>query len=171
MTSPPAESVAIIPARLSGPEGAVEPHEWDGRAEVDVSIIVCAHDRPAALSDLLASLKGLSVPEGVRWEVLVIGNNPTGATQRAAEGYVEAFPGRFAFIIERGRGKSHALNAGVRLARGRIFAFTDDDCIVDPHWISSILSEYASDPELAVLSGRVELYDKSDKVMTVSPFR
>jgi glycosyltransferase involved in cell wall biosynthesis len=138
---------------------------------MDVSVIVCTRNRPESLSALLKSLQGLTLPEELRWEVLIMGNNSDDATRKVAEHYVDADPRRFTFIFEKGRGKSYALNTGVRRSRGRVIAFTDDDCIVDPHWISSIMTEYAADPDLAVLSGRVELYDKTDRAMTVSPYK
>ena len=155
---------APVPGNAAMPDGR-------GRPDMDVSIIICTHDRPEGMSNLLASLQSLAVPEGLRWEVLVIGNNSTDATRKAVDPYVEADPRRFRFFFEKGRGKSYALNTGIRRSQGRIIAFTDDDCIVDPHWISCIMREYDSDPDLAVLSGRIELYNKNDRAMTISLYR
>jgi GT2 family glycosyltransferase len=39
------------------------------------------------------------------------------------------------YIFEPRQGKSHALNAALRQARGQILVFTDDDVVVDKNWL------------------------------------
>jgi GT2 family glycosyltransferase len=55
---------------------------------------------------------------------------------------VEAFcrrhTGRFRYLFERQQGKSYALNAGIREARGNVLAFTDDDVTVEPTWLQHL---------------------------------
>ena len=41
------------------------------------------------------------------------------------------------------------------MARGAIVAFTDDDCRVPPDWLKSIVTVFASDPQLSLLFGAV----------------
>jgi GT2 family glycosyltransferase len=43
-------------------------------------------------------------------------------------------------------------NAGVRAGRSAVVHFVDDDTVLDPHYIESILNEFASDPEGTVLA-------------------
>jgi len=43
-------------------------------------------------------------------------------------------------------------NAGVRAGRSDVVHFVDDDTVLDPHYIESILHEFASDPKGAVLA-------------------
>jgi glycosyltransferase involved in cell wall biosynthesis len=50
-------------------------------------------------------------------------------------------------------GPASARNAGWRAARGRIVAFTDDDCIPDPHWLAEGVAVIEEGAEAA--SGRV----------------
>lgn len=46
-------------------------------------------------------------------------------------------------------------NIGWRAARGRLVAFTDDDCRPSPRWLTTLLREHGADAE-AVLQGRTE---------------
>jgi GT2 family glycosyltransferase len=52
-------------------------------------------------------------------------------------------------------GVSGARNAALRAARGAIIAWTDDDCMVDRRWMTTIWREFSEDPDLGVLGGYV----------------
>jgi GT2 family glycosyltransferase len=67
-----------------------------------------------------------------------------------------------AYVFEAKQGLGSARNAGLAHARGEIIAMTDDDCIVDADWIAKICQEFAADPRLGLIGGRVELYDDRD---------
>ena len=47
----------------------------------------------------------------------------------------------FRYLLESKRGKSRALNAGIREARGEIIALNDDNCIPSTSWVASIIVE------------------------------
>ena len=127
-----------------------------------VSVLVSTCNRCDKLRLLLDALKA----KGPNWppetEVLVIDNNSSDATKQVVAEYTSSEDPVFRYLLESKPGKSRALNAGVREARGEIIAFTDDDCIPSPSWVASILKEFESDSELSILGGRVELYDQRD---------
>jgi GT2 family glycosyltransferase len=64
-------------------------------------------------------------------------------------------------------GKSHALNTGIREARGKIIAFVDDDVHPASDWLEVIWREFSADPNLEVVSGRVELLNPADLPITI----
>jgi len=134
---------------------------------MDLSVVIATYNRSGSLAATLRSLAGSRVTAGSLWEIIIVDNNSTDQTRAVVECFVESGQQNIRYLFEPQQGKSVALNTGIRQARGRIIAMTDDDCIVDSQWIASILQEYASDPDLAAIGGRVELYNKMDEPMTV----
>lgn len=127
-----------------------------------VSVLVSTCNRCEKLRMLLDALKTNGSTGLTETEVLVIDNNSSDATKQVVAEYTSLENPVFRYLSETKPGKSRALNGGIREARGEIIAFTDDDCIPGPNWIETMLKEFESDPELSVLGGRVELYDKTD---------
>jgi GT2 family glycosyltransferase len=134
---------------------------------MEISVVIATYNRCESLMATLRSLAESQIPAGLSWEVIVVDNNSTDQTRAAVECFIDSGQQNVRYLFEPRQGRVFALNTGIREAKGRIIAFTDDDCIVDSQWITSILEEYASDPYLAAIGGRVELYDRRDKPMTV----
>jgi glycosyltransferase involved in cell wall biosynthesis len=95
--------------------------------------VIATYNRARDLERTLSSLARLQ-PEG-DWEVLVVDNNSTDDTRQVVEGAAPAFPADLRYVFERQQGRSPALNAGIRAARGTIIATTDDDVRVDHGWL------------------------------------
>jgi len=77
----------------------------------------------------------------VEWDVLVVDNNSSDQTMSVTEAFCLRQPDRFRYLFEPQQGKSHALNAGVRQARGDVLAFTDDDVTIEPTWLRNLTGE------------------------------
>lgn len=135
-----------------------------------LSIIIASYNRAESLLKFLRELSRQRVPDSLDWEVVIVDNNSTDGTKSAIAPVTEENPHRFRYLLENRQGKSIALNAGLREATGEILVFTDDDCIPDPNWLGAIAKEFESDPSLGVLGGRVELFDKQDRPVTIRNF-
>jgi glycosyltransferase involved in cell wall biosynthesis len=135
-----------------------------------ISIIICTRDRADSLRRCLESFEGIEIPPEVSWELIVVDNGSSDHTRSVVEKAAEAVaPMRF--VQELRAGASYARNTGADHATGDILAFTDDDCIADPHWIAGIMREFESDPSLGALGGRVELFDARDKPVTIATMK
>jgi GT2 family glycosyltransferase len=130
------------------------------------TVIIATCNRYANLQQSLTRLQTMAGVEGA-WEILVVDNGSTDATPQVVREFAATSPIPVRYVFEGGRGKSAALNAGVRNARGEIIAFTDDDCLPDRFWLKNVLAEFEAHPNLAVLGGRVELYDERDQPVSV----
>ncbi len=134
-----------------------------------LSVIVCTRNRSPALAQLLDSLTRLGIPRGLSWELVVVDNGSTDGTALLLDSFACRLPVRR--IFEGRKGLSRARNAGLAAAQGAILAFTDDDCIPSPDWLSNVVREFEHYPELAGLGGRVELHDPRDFPITIRTSR
>lgn len=98
------------------------------------SIVIATYKRAADLRDTLASLASLQ-PDGP-WEVIVVDNNSPDDTRHVVEAAAATFPVDLRYLFEREQGRSPALNAGIRVARGTIIVTTDDDVRVPVDWLN-----------------------------------
>lgn len=75
-------------------------------------------------------------------EVVVVENRPDGSD--VADALARAFPSdaRVRVVTERRRGLSSARNRGLDEARGDVVAFTDDDVVVDRHWLAHLAQAF-----------------------------
>ncbi len=129
---------------------------------MDVSVIICSKNRKDNLKAALESLAATALPAERTWEAVIVDNGSNDGTKELVSEYLGRPDLRVKYLLEPRRGKSRALNLGLANAAGGILAFTDDDCVVAPDWIASLLAEFAADASLAGLGGRVELFNPLD---------
>jgi glucosyl-dolichyl phosphate glucuronosyltransferase len=122
-------------------------------SRLKITVIVCTYNRCGVLAKALASVAGSRLRDVAEWEVLVVDNNSTDQTREVVEEFSRQNPARFRYLFEANPGKSYALNAGVRAARGEILAFMDDDVTVEPLWLQN-LTENLHDGQWAGVGGR-----------------
>lgn len=99
-----------------------------------ISIIVVTYNRKALLERCVNSL--IAQDYVGDYEILVIDNGSTDGT----EDFVNS---RFSRNVRCARsnyevGLSASKNLGIKISRGGIIAFTDDDCFVSPLWLNNI---------------------------------
>ena len=136
-----------------------------------ISVIIATYNRSESLRQALKSFENMSVPPDMSWELIVVDNNSNDDTEEVCSQFMEKRTLPLRHVFEERQGKSFALNTGIKAANGNILAFTDDDCIVDPYWLISILKEFASDTSISGIGGRVELYNQNDKPVTIRTYK
>ena len=114
-----------------------------------VSVVVPTRNRPALLDACLASLTA-ALEDG---DELIV------ADSASTDPDVAAVAARYgARLVRCDRpGASVARNAGWRAASHELVAFVDDDVRVPAGWPARMAAAFAADPDLAFLTGRVEL--------------
>ncbi len=103
-------------------------------SEPQISVVVCSLNGERHLGRCLAAL---SIQTHDAYEVIVVDDGSTDAT-----GSIAAAAGVRVVRHERPRGLSAARNAGIRLARGAVVVFTDDDCEPNPTWLAELDRTY-----------------------------
>jgi glycosyltransferase involved in cell wall biosynthesis len=104
---------------------------------MDVSVIICTHNRSASLGRTLSSFLQ-STSDGLSWELLVVDNDSTDETKQVIESFITASKLAVRYIFEGKRGLSEARNHGLCEAQGEIIIFIDDDVIVSPTYLLEV---------------------------------
>lgn len=122
---------------------------------VIASVIICTRNRAPHLARTLGMLEGMEIPEDIRCELILVDNGSTDGTAAVIE------KRRFRNMSVRRLwlprpGKSHCLNLALRVARGGILLFTDDDVLVPSNWISGMCADILAGKADAV-AGRVRI--------------
>jgi glycosyltransferase involved in cell wall biosynthesis len=105
---------------------------------MSITVILCTYNRCPDLPKVLDSLAASKLPSEIAWEVLVVDNNSNDRTREVVGEFCRCPRGPFRYLFEAQPGKSHALNAGIREAKGDILAFVDDDVRVEPDWLRNL---------------------------------
>ncbi|MGH7863938.1 MAG: glycosyltransferase, partial [Candidatus Binataceae bacterium] len=96
-----------------------------------VSVVVCAYNAERTMRACLESLRHIAYPN---FEVVVVDDGSRDGTAEIAAEFAQ-----FRLIRQPNKGLAQARNVGLHAARGEIIAYTDSDCVVDPHWISTMV--------------------------------
>ncbi len=121
------------------------------RRHAGLSVAISTRDRPEALARCLEALRRCRTLPA---EVVVADQSTGPATREVVSAHTS--PDLPIHWVPGGtRGLAEAQNAAFRQVKMPLVAVTDDDCIPAPDWVTIIESEFASDPRLALVGGRV----------------
>jgi glycosyltransferase involved in cell wall biosynthesis len=118
-----------------------------------ITVAICTLNRAASLARTLESLAAMQVPGAIDWELVVVNNGCTDATDEVVGAFAGRLPLRRAF--EGQRGHSPARNRAVDAARGDYLVWTDDDVVVDCGWLAAYDEAFRRWPEAAVFGGPI----------------
>nr|WP_258308280.1 glycosyltransferase [Streptomyces sp. NWU339] len=114
------------------------------------SVVVATRERAGQLARALDSILAQDHPG---FEVVVVDNAPVSDETRDL---VERKYGeRVRYVCEPVPGLATAHNTGLAAARGEVIAFTDDDVVADPRWLTELTAPFASDPGLGCATGLI----------------
>ncbi len=118
-----------------------------------ITVAICTWNRAGLLDQTLGEMRQLRIPVGVTWELLVVNNNCTDNTDEVIVRHSPHLPLRR--IFESKPGLSHARNRALEEASGELLMWTDDDVLVDPDWVSSLVNAAIRYPSAAAFGGPV----------------
>ncbi|MFC8276893.1 glycosyltransferase [Streptomyces sp. NPDC057271] len=114
------------------------------------SVVVATRERADQLARALDSLLDQDHPD---YEIVVVDNSPvTRATEELVRG---AYGDRVRYVREDTPGLAVAHNTGLAQTRADVVAFTDDDVVADPHWLTALTAPFAADPRLGCVTGLI----------------
>jgi GT2 family glycosyltransferase len=118
-------------------------------ADATITVAVCTRDRTANLACCLDSLVAAGYEA---LDVVVIDNAPS---DDGTEVMVRTrYPG-VRYVREPRPGLDWARNRAILECRREILAFTDDDVLVDRHWVGALADVFSRDPQVMAVTGLV----------------
>ncbi|MBR8643230.1 glycosyltransferase [Streptomyces tuirus] len=137
-----AECAPAAPAVADEPGGPGEPPY--------TSVVVATRERAGQLARALDSLLAQDHP---RFEIVVVDNAPV--TNETRELVERKYAERVRYVCEPVPGLAGAHNAGLDAVRGEVVAFTDDDVVADPRWLTELTAPFAADAGLGCTTGLI----------------
>ncbi|MDR1494325.1 MAG: glycosyltransferase [Planctomycetaceae bacterium] len=140
--------------------------------EINISVIIATYNRSVFLRQTLETLIRQDFPKGT-WEILVINNQSTDDTESVLQEF-SARDSRIRSVYEEKIGTSLARNRGILESRGQITVHLDDDVILEPSWLKTLVAPIQNDlrQRIGVLGGRTINYFPDKEVnQWASPFR
>ncbi|WP_246561785.1 glycosyltransferase [Streptomyces roseirectus] len=114
------------------------------------TVVIATRERAGKLVHALDSMLAQDHPG---FEIVVVDNAP--ATETTQDLIREKYAERVRYLCEPMPGLALAHNTGLAAARGEVVAFTDDDVVADPRWLTELTSPFTSDPRLGCATGLI----------------
>jgi len=115
--------------------------------------VVATRNRAGSLLRLLNGLsEQINAPPFV---VIIADNGSSDDTPRVVENARDRL--RTHYVREERPGKSRALNAALKFARGELIIFTDDDVIPQPDWLSQFYSAAQRYSDVNIFGGQIDV--------------
>lgn len=124
------------------------------RPEFSIILPVCHGG--SFLRSALRALWRLDFPPAL-FEVLVAGADEDNESREIVEDEAATAKYNVRYIECIDSNRSRKLNAACAVARGRVLAFADDDCIFLPDWLQKLSEVLEREPEVGVVGGKDEL--------------
>jgi glycosyltransferase involved in cell wall biosynthesis len=135
-----------------GTPRCVEERETFLKTAPFVSVILATRDRPEALARCLPTVLAQKYPD---YEVIVVDNAPSTTATADLIARIYGDEPRIHYVREDEPGLPQAHNCGLLKARGEIIAFTDDDVVVDTHWLAGLVRGFSATENVAGVTGLV----------------
>ncbi|QHS58008.1 glycosyltransferase family 2 protein [Mucilaginibacter sp. 14171R-50] len=115
-----------------------------------VSIVIPTYRRPKLLTNCLQALLQQKFDKWL-YEIIVVSDGPDEQTKQVVNKWAAyEYPQMRYLPLTVKKGPAAARNYGWLNARGKIIAFTDDDCTPDPHWLQELVKHCNPNQDVAI---------------------
>jgi len=113
-----------------------------------ISVLIATKNRD---EDLAKCLNSILKNKKTDFEILVLDQSSNQLSKLLCDDINNK---RVRYYHLQNKGKSVALNVGIKKAKGNIFAFTDDDCIVPNNWLDTINKIFLENKKASMIFGK-----------------
>lgn len=137
---------------------------------INISFIICTYNRDKYIATCLECLKNQSAAKE-SYEIVIINNNCTDSSPQLIEKFIhENAHLQIQYHIEEKPGLSHARNKGLRVAKGKMLCFIDDDGFVEEQYTSNLLEYMQNIKDLSSFGGKISPLFETEKPKWMSKY-
>jgi GT2 family glycosyltransferase len=129
-----------------------------------VSIIICSRNRAAGLGQTITTLNQITASHA--WEALLVDNASVDDTAAVMQAAAQANPHLRSLLCAQ-IGLGAAREFARTYAKGRILAFTDDDCLIAPDYVDQLVHAFDRYPDAGVIGGWIGLFNPDHLPLTI----
>jgi Glycosyltransferases, probably involved in cell wall biogenesis len=133
-----------------------------------VTILIPAHNEDKVIANTIEAMLNLKYPKD-KLKVMVINDGSKDRTKEIIEGYAAQDERVVLFDVPKGqggKGKSRALNLGVKQVKSDVIAIYDADNTPDPMALHYLVANLVSDKELGAVIGKFRTVNKNRNLLT-----
>jgi len=132
------------------------------------TILIPAHNEETVITATIEAMMKLKYPED-KLQIIVINDGSTDRTKEIIEHYASIDKRVELFDVpkgEGGKGKSRALNLGIKQAKSDVIAIYDADNTPDPDALRYLVANLVRHPELGAVLGKFRTVNKNVNMLT-----
>jgi glucosyl-dolichyl phosphate glucuronosyltransferase len=122
---------------------------------VDLTLLVCTFNRRADLREMLETALAQENDGTFTYDVVVVDNNSTDDTPQVVQEFVSRGHANLRYLVESRQGKSYALNTGLAALSAPLYTIADDDFVLPPNWVKTIIETFRANPDVSFVGGKV----------------
>ncbi len=115
-----------------------------------VSVVICTYNRVKLLKSAIESILSNNYSD---FDLVIVDRSENNETKDLVDKYAR-HNNKIKYLWSE-KGKSGALNLGIRDSKSEIIALTDDDCVVAQDWVEKIVSFFDMHPDAVAIYGDV----------------
>ncbi len=123
---------------------------------IDFTIVIPTYNGANRLPRVLERLKTQINSDAIIWEIVIVDNNSTDATRQVIETYQRQWEDGFLkYYFEPKQGAAFARNLALRMARGPLVGFLDDDNLPSETWLDAAYRFAQRHPQVGAYGGQI----------------
>ncbi|MEP7318907.1 MAG: glycosyltransferase family A protein [Panacibacter sp.] len=121
----------------------------------NISLIICTYNRDKYLSEALDSIKAQTIDSN-KFQLIIVDNNSTDNTAAISKKFIIDYPNLNAkYCFEENKGLSFARNRGIAEADASIISYIDDDVILPPEYLETVMNFFTKYSPAVGMGGKV----------------
>lgn len=121
--------------------------------EIEISVIIPTYNRADFLKRNLSSIINQKFPKN-KYEILICDDGSTDKTRQVVHDLIKKYhQQKIKYFYQKNSGPAACRNLGIKRARGKIIAFTDDDCRPNSDWLIQIENSFRKHGDIFGVGG------------------